>query len=325
MTQVHDETGARAAFAQAAGQLAASPLYRLLCGRVADDVIYEDERTFEYFVREGASFATGEDARAILTAVSYLLREREGRDQLAEYFPVLGGQRGPDERAFQLFRELLRDRRSRLAGWLTRTVVLDDPAGGIRVMGLLADYLRAAFADPVPVDLTCVGAAAGLELVADLITPGLLERHRVVRRLGVDLVPIDVRRPDELDWMLSSLLPEDVAGQERIQQAARLVEEGNVILTQRDAFEAAADPIRDDAVPILFGVSFLGGVDDPGRMDAVLRERSGDVIWVSDEESSVMSALGMGESLAGVAPATRVTRLSHYRDGKVVSVQQRLS
>ncbi len=320
-----DETGARAAFAAAADDLGASPLYRLLCRRVADDVLYEDERTFQYFVREGASFTAGEDAHQVLTAVTYLLREREGRDQLAEYYPVLGGRRPPDERAFQLFREVLRDRRSRLALWLSRPVTLDDPAGGIRVMGLLADYLAAAYADPVPIDLTCVGAAAGLELVADLITPGLLEGHQVVRRLGVDRVPIDVRSREELDWMLSVLLPEDLAGQDRIRQAARLVESGDVILTRRDAFEAAADPIRDDAVPVLFGVSFLCDVDDPSRLDAVLRRRAGDVIWVSDESARVMAQLGMGESLAGVAPATRVTRLSHYRDGEVVSIQQRVA
>lgn len=325
MVAVDDATGARRAFGLAGSRLAASPLYSLLCRRVAEDNLYEDERVFEYFVREGASFDGWEDARSVLTATSYLLRQREGRDYLAEYFPVLGGGRPPDERAFQLFREMLRDRRSTLAAWLNRSVVLDDPAGGARVMRLLDAYLGQAYADPVPLDLMCVGAAAGLELVADLLEPGLLQAHRVVRRIGVDLVPVDVRQPDELAWMLSYLLPEDVAGQERIRRAVKLIEDADVILTQRDAFVAAADPVREPAVQVVFGVSFLCGVEDPARMDEVLRSRDGDVLWVSDEDVMTMTRLGLGEGLEGVAEAARATRLTHYRDGEVVAIRQRIT
>ncbi len=322
---VDDETGARRAFELAARRLAASPLYSLLCRRVADDDLYEDERVFEYFVREGASFDGWEDARGVLTATSYLLRQREGRDYLAEYFPVLGGGRPPDERAFQLFREMLRDRRSTLAPLLHHSVVLDDPAGGARVMGMLDAYLGQAYADAVPLDLMCVGAAAGLELVADLLGSKLLSAHRVVRRIGVDLVPIDVRRPDELAWMLAVLLPEDVAGQDRIRRAARLIEDADVILTQRDAFAAAADPVREPAVPVVFGVSFLRDADDLERMDGVLRGRDGDVLWVNDEDAAAMTRMGYGEGLEGVDGMARVTRLTHYRDGEVVAIRQRIT
>ncbi|TWP33950.1 DUF2332 family protein [Leekyejoonella antrihumi] len=326
MAESEEEVSHRAAFANAAERLEHSPLYHLLCRRVAEDRLYE-EGTFAYFVREGAPLETWKDARKVLTATHSLLRERGGKDYLAEYFPVLGGHRPPDERAYQLFREFLRDRRSTIALRLGRPAVLNDPAGGTRVYALLTDYLRHAYADPVPVDLLCVGAAAGLELVADRLDPaeGLLRGHEVVRRLGVDLAPVDVARQDQLDWLLSFRLPEDVAGQVRTMRATQLLVDEGVVVDQRDAFRAAAAPVTAPAVPVVFGVSFLCSVEQPGRVHEVLRQREGDVIWISDEAAGVLTHLGLADDLEGVDPSSRVTRLMHYREGEIVGSHRQIT
>lgn len=315
--------GYQAAFAEAIEHVGHSPLYRELCRRVAGDRLYEDEGTFDYLAERGKPLTDWHGAHAVLVAVHSMLRDRRGRDELAEYYPVLGGHRPPDERVYQLFREFLRDRRSPLSLRMTWPALQDDPVHGLRVMRLLHSYLAVAYADPVPIDLLCLGAVAGLGLVADQLHPGehLLSGHSVVRRRGVDSDPWDVRDPDRLGWLLSGLAPEDVAGQERITRAARLLEPLGVVVMQHDPVDAALFAGEPGSVPVLFGSGVLSTLDHPGRLFDRLRRREGDTLWISDETAGDMRAIGMGSGLEQVAAQAAVTTLRHFRDGEQVDAR----
>lgn len=250
----------RAAFADAV-DVFDGPLFRSWCVAVAQET-GRDDGTLTAFESRGLRFTSWKAVQSLLRATSMELR-RAGEDlQLVDYFPVLGGQLPADDRAFQLWRELLRDRRGHLVRHLDGPVrPLNDPINGVRILSLLDDYLDETYAEPLTLELLCVGAAAGLELVADALTADvlppevvstgglraagdlpLLGRHSIVHRGGVDLEPLDPRDSATLDAMLSLLEPEEVDRQTRIRRAARLAQQQDIVVSKRDAFAAVAAP-----------------------------------------------------------------------------------
>lgn len=333
----------RAAFAEAV-DVFDGPLYRSWCRAVADEV-GRDDATLTAFESRGLRFENWKAVQSLLRATSMELR-RAGEDlQLVDYFPVLGGHLSADDRAFQLWRELLRDRRGHLVRHLAApTRPLNDPISGVRILSLLDDYLNEMYAEPLTLELLCVGAAAGLELVADALpadvlpadvpSPGgrgatgerpLLHRHSIVHRGGVDLEPLDPRDPVTVDAMLSLLEPEEVDRQTRIRRAAQLAQQQDIVVSKRDAFAAVAAPgFGFGRLPVVFGSSFLCSVPEPTRMDDVMRARYAEGIWISDEAAGVMRGVADDPELATAPPMARVTRLVHYRAGEAVAIRTRI-
>ncbi|NNG38097.1 DUF2332 family protein [Flexivirga sp. ID2601S] len=316
-----DVAQARAAFAAAADAFD-GPLYRHWCRTMAAET-GRDDRTFTAFGSYGLDFGDWRAAQRLLRVTSLELR-RAGRDHpLADYFPVLGGTLPPDGRSYQLWTELLRDRRGPIGRRLQEpSVPLNDPIAGLRIMRLLHSHLTQTYAEPVVLELLAVGAAGGLELVADGFQPGLLDGQHIVRRRGVDLDPLDTRDPQVRDEMLALLEPEDVAAQDRVQRAARLVAEQDIVVSRQDAFDAVSkEGFGFGRLPVVFGVSFLCGVDDPERMDQLMRARHAEGIWISDETAGVLARFVDDPQLRDVPPSTRVTRLAHYRGGEALAIR----
>jgi len=314
----------RAAFATAADRFSGQ-LYRRWCALAGGETGIDD-RTFTAFTAYGLDFRDWHAARHLLRATSLDLR-LTGRDKpLAAYFPVLDGTLAPDNRSYQLWTERLRDRRGPIGRLLQEDPVpLNDPAAGVRMLRLVDRYLRETFAGPVALDLVAVGAAAGFELVADSFDPELLAGQHIVARRGYDLHPLDPREEGVLDRMLSVLEPEQVAAQERVRRAARLVDEQDIVVSRRNAFEVvASEGFGFGRLPVVIGSSFLCSVDNRGLMDVLMGARHAEGIWVSDETVDVLRSVSHAPELRDAAPLTRATRLAHYRAGELHAETVRL-
>lgn len=312
MTDVVD---CRAAFA-AAAEVFSGPLYRHWCA-LAGAETGPDDRTFTAFTAYGLNFANWQSAQRLLRATSEELRSLGPSRPLVDYFPVLHGTLPPDGRSYQLWTELLRDRRGPIGRRLQETPLpLNDPQAGVRMLRLVTEHLQTMYAEPVTVDLVSVGAAAGLELVADSFEPDLLAGQHIASRRGYDLYPLHAREHGVLDRMLSQLEPEQVDAQARVRRAARLVDEQDIVVSRRDAFDVVAAPgFGFGRLPVVFGSSFLCMVDDRSRMDQLMRARHAEGIWISEEAAGVIRSVSDDPRLAEVAPGTRVRRLAHYRAG----------
>jgi hypothetical protein len=300
MTNVAD---CRAAFA-AAATMFSGPLYRHWC-TAASAEIAADDRTFTAFAAYGLDFGSWHGPQR----------------PLAGYFPVLSGTLAPDGRSYQLWTELLRDRRGPIGRRLQeRPLPLNDPQAGVRILRLVTEHLQAVYAEPVIIDLVAVGAAAGLELVADEFEPDLLAGQHIASRRGFDIRPLHPQESDTLDRMLSQLEPEQVAAQKRVQRAVRLVDEQDIVVSRRDAFDAvAAEGFGFGRLPVVFGSSFLCTVQDRRRMDDLMRARHAEGIWVSEEAVGVLRSVSDAASLRGAESSNRAVRLAHYRAGELLA------
>lgn len=309
----------RAAFA-AAAEVFTGPLYRHWCALAAAES-GPDDRTFTAFTAYGLDFADWRAAQRLLRATSLELRSAGADRPLAAYYSVLDGTLPPDGRSYQLWTEFLRDRRGPIGRLLQeRPVPLNDPAAGVRMLRLADRHLGETYAGPVSVELVAAGAAAGLELVADSFDPDLLAGHAISARRGYDLHPLDPRRAGVLDRMLAMLEPEQVAVQERVRRAARLVDEQDVVVSRRDVFDVvAAEGFGFGRLPIVFGSSFLCMVDDRRAMDELMRSRHAEGIWVCDEAVGVLQDVSDAPALRDAEPMARATRLAHYRAGQLIA------
>ena len=312
-------TDCRAAFA-AAAEIFDGPLFRHWCA-LAGAESGPDDRTFTAFSAYGLDYGDWRAVQQLLRATSLELRLVGHGRALADYFPVLDGTLRPDNRSYQLWTELLRDRRGPIGRRLQeKPVPLNDPAAGLRILRLVDRYLREAYADPVTIEVVAVGAAAGLELVADSFEPDLLAGQHISARRGYDLHPIDPRSDQMLERMLALLEPEQVAAQDRIRRAARLVDQQDIVVSRRDAFDVVAgEGFGFGRLPIVFGSSFLCTVDDRGRMDELMRARHAEGIWVSDESVAVLRSVSAAAELQDAPPMARATRLAHFRAGELLA------
>lgn len=314
-----DVADCRAAFA-AAAKVFEGRLYRHWCA-LAGAETGPDDRTFTAFASYGLDFADWHSAKRLLRATSEELRALGPTRPLASYYPVLHGSLPPDGRSYQLWTELLRDRRGPIGRRLQqRPLPLNDPQAGVRMLRLATEHLRTVYAEPVVVELVAVGAAAGLELVADSFEPDLLAGQHIAARRGYDLHPLHPREHGVLDRMLSQLEPEQVEVQARVRRAARLVDEQDIVVSRRDAFDVVtAEGFGFGRLPIVFGSSFLCQVEDRRRMDELMRARHAEGIWVSDEAAEVLRSVSDAAVLDDAAPRGRATRLAHYRAGELLA------
>lgn len=316
MSEVDD---CRAAFT-AAAKVFSGPLYRHWCATAGAET-GPDDRTFTAFAAYGLDFGNWQAAQRLLRATSEELRHLGQQRPLAGYFPVLNGTLPPDGRSYQLWTELLRDRRGPIGRRLQeRPLPLNDPQAGVRMLRLVSEHLQSVYAEPVIIDLVAVGAAAGLELVADEFEPDLLVGQHIASRRGFDTHPLHPQEGDTLDRMLAQLEPEQVAAQARVQRAVRLVDEQDIVVSRRDAFDVVAGAgFGFGRLPVVFGSSFLCMVDDRRRMDDLMRARHAEGIWVSEEAVSVLRSVSDAASLRDAEPSDRAVRLAHYRAGELLA------
>ncbi len=229
----------------------------------------------------------------LFAAVHYLLLGGLGHPLRAWYPDLAEGEARPVETAFPVFRELCLAHRSAIeqliATRLVQTNVLQ------RCSGLLPAFAR-AFQDGghQPLALIEIGPSAGLNLQWDRFfyrydhrddprdgsgtewgdptsgvrvecqartpLPELPHEIPVASRCGVDIHPIDVRDPDQVQWLRALVWPDHAGRQARITAAISIAREAAPELVAGDASRALPgliDRAPEDASLCIYGTHTL--------------------------------------------------------------------
>lgn len=316
MTGWYDAAATMRAFTAAVERHSRSPLYQSLCRGIGNGS-YVEREVFTGLAARGWPVVEAQDVENVLRAVHFAVLQRHGRDELAHYYPSVGGRLPPDPRCLQLFLEFVRDHRTLLLDTRFLPQEPNDPEPGWRMMHVLAAYAERA---PMQLDLLNLHARAGLEVVTDLVgQPGggsVLAPHRVVRRRGFDPAPQRLGDYRLRDWLLAQCAPDDAERWNRTSEAIDLTERLEVVVGQGDAVAVAGrfQPLPD-AAAVLFG-SDLGS--HLPALAAAVQQRSGRTIWLADDLAPAIAAISTDPHIGSLGHDVRVTLLREYADGGLV-------
>ena len=214
-------------FRRAERSFPSSPLYRRLVTGVAGD---------PRLLALAAQGRPGQAPEFLLLGAVHLLLGRRPDEPLARWYPDLSDQPAAGD-PFPAFRSFCLEHRDEVTGLVaTRLVQTNEPRRSAALLLGLATVVRA---DPRPFGLVEVGASAGLNLlydryrydfggglsVGDPAAPVVIRCPaegpvapplpaaipHPARRVGIDLHPVDVADPEEVQWLSALLSPEDGA------------------------------------------------------------------------------------------------------------------
>jgi hypothetical protein len=266
---------------------------------------------------------------------------REPDDELAAYYPTVGGGRAPDAGLRAALERFCAARGDRLEATLaTRRTQTNETA---RCAGLLPAF--AAVARGRPLAQIEIGASAGLNglwdryaydydgrpagdassplrIVCKLRGPSVppLDPPPVTWRAGIDLSPVDVHDPDDVRWLRACLWPDQPARHARLDAAlAVALEHGPVEIRRGDALALLPGVIESapaGALVCVFHTAALAYFTraQVAELHALLEGVQRDVAWVGGEAPGVL----LGEQHALGAPLEFA--LSAGRPGRLAQV-----
>jgi len=196
----------------------------------------------------------------------------------------------------------------------THSTQTNEPARTATILPLLAQL-------PQPLALVEVGASAGLCLHPDryriryddaepvgppespvrieVSTQGTVPVPAVMPtvawRGGVDLHPLDVRRPEDLDWLLACVWPEHRQRRERLLAASQIASGVPVELLRGDLVATIDELLAEvpaEVTPVVFHSAVLAYLDESARRafaEKMLRHDR--VVWISNEGPGVVPGL----------------------------------
>lgn len=253
-----------------------SPLYERLSLGIADD---ESVQQLARYRRRGQP-----PANLIFGAVHYLLL-RGVEDELAEFYPSLGGARTADDKAYPLFARFCRAHQAKIVEIIAERVTNTNEVGRSALLAPAFDM--AARLGRAPLGLIEIGSSAGLNLNFDRYgyryldpagtprlerwaesslvlkctlrgagAPGLGETPPPVgSRIGLELQPIDVTREEERLWLKALVWPERLDRLARLDGALRIalahpprIKGGDAVLHLAKAVAA----VPPDQVPCVY-------------------------------------------------------------------------
>ena len=206
-----------------------SPLYERLSLGIADD------RALQAMAEKRK---TGQPpANLILAAVQYLLLSGV-EDDLADYYPSVGGTRPVDDKAFELFRAFCQNHEAEIVEIIAKRVTNTNEVG--RSALLAPAFQIVSNLANAPLALIEIGSSAGLNLNFDRYGYRYLDEAGAPRlerwldasfvlqctligagapalssspppvgsRLGLELQPIDITREEERRWLKALVWPE---------------------------------------------------------------------------------------------------------------------
>jgi len=272
-----------------------SPLYAVLTAHVAGD------RSLLEFA---AKAKKGQPpANLLLGSVHYLLAACGGSDELAGYYPSLGGAREPDGDTARLFAEFVWDRESELLDLMLANVTNTNEVA--RAALLLPGLLEAAREAQKPLALVEIGPSCGLVLCWDKYryqygdlelgdpnsTVTLAPELRgppppiksplpdVASRTGLEMHPVDLTDPHTIAWQRALIWPEHQDRAARFDQAIEVARTTEMEIIAGDAVETISDVIacipEDQAICVHH--SFAAYQIPPKRrrvLSEILREAS---------------------------------------------------
>ncbi|WP_336030579.1 DUF2332 domain-containing protein [Geodermatophilus sp. FMUSA9-8] len=124
----------------------------------------------------------------------------------------------------------------------------------------------------------------------------------VVARIGLDLDPLDVTDPDDLDWLRALVWPGPVEAErlQRLDAAAAIVAQEPPTLLAGDLLDRLDDALAlvpSGATPVVLHTAVLPYLDDDRRAAFVDRVRALPVRWVAQEGAGIVP--GTGQSYPG--------------------------
>ncbi len=114
----------------------------------------------------------------------------------------------------------------------------------------------------------------------------------VVTRIGIDLNPLDVRNPGDVEWLTTLVWPEHDARRARVRAAADLVAGEPPTLLTGDATERLGDALAlvpDGVTPVVFHSAVLNYLDVDARRSFVEQVTANDrLVWLANEGPGVL-------------------------------------
>jgi hypothetical protein len=239
---------------------------------------------------------------------------RDPDDELAAYYPTVGGTCAPDAALGPALTRFCAARGDRLVALLaTRHTQTNETA---RCAALLPAF--AAVAEDRPLAQIEIGASAGLNglwdhyaydydgraagdpdsplhiscrLLGSKVPP--LEAPPVAWRAGIDRSPIDVRDEEDVRWLRACVWPDQAARHERLAAALAVAREhGPVDIRRGDALGMLPGVIESAPAGALVCVfhtaTLIYLVDRVGELRKLLKGIERDVVWVGGEASGVL-------------------------------------
>lgn len=120
-------------------------------------------------------------------------------------------------------------------------------------------------------------------------------------RAGIDLNPLDVTNPDDVDWLTTLVWPEQEERRSRLAKAAQIAAANPPSLVAGDLTETIDDLIDqapEDTSVVVFHSAVLVYLPEDGRRSfaAHMRERDG-ATWISNEGAAVLPMLPGAEDV----------------------------
>lgn len=316
-----------------------SPLYERLSGAAAQDHV-----TLELL-------ASAPDERQrrpnlLFAAVHDLLLE-DATVPLARYYRSVGGHRTPDDGADEAFRSFLRDRRDEVVRRVSRHSTQTNEVG--RCAALWPALRLAAERLGGPIALVEPGCSAGLLLHLDRyrydlggsyagrasspvgIAPELLGAPPpagadpdIVRRIGIDLSPLDPADPGDGRWLQACVWPEHTERLAQLRTALEVAREHDDVETVAgdllEMLPGVLGDLPDGCLPVVFHSAALAYLDASGR-DTVIDTLANvgqrrDLAWIALEAPFVPPFADLAERAA--LPAGEIAfllGLSMWRGG----------
>lgn len=249
----------------------------------------------------------------LFTPVQYLLRTSATDHRLAEFYPTLGGMRSAGKSLVDAWRDFVTGHHDALVPLCGRAARQNDPQVWAQVRPGIT-WAATTHGDGRPVALIELGAAAGLGLLPDFyrfdygrvtigdgpvtlechlrgdLPPGLAEELEIAERIGLELDPIDAGRPDDADWLVSAVDPEETTKLVRLGGGLARVRDTEIDLRHGDMFDLlppALAEVPDDHLPIVYGASVVVDADEPARLPSLLTAAGRDLVWIMAEATWV--------------------------------------
>lgn len=313
-----------------------SPLYARLC-----EVAAESPELLALAARSAEA-----TPMVFLAAVhDELLRAPD--DELAAYYPTVGGTRAPDAALPEALVRFCAAREGRLAATLAaRRTQTNETA---RCAALLPAF--AAVAGGRPLAQVEIGASAGLNglwdhyaydyngtaagdpdsplrIACELRGGGRapLEPPHVAWRAGIDLSPLDLGDPADVRWLRACVWPDQAARHERLEAALAVAREhGPVDIRRGDALSLLPGVVESAPAGALLCVFHTATVayftrEQVEALSALLARVERDVAWVAGEAPGVLvgeagppgSPLHFAVSAGRPGHLAQVGRMGHH-------------
>ncbi|MGY0232532.1 DUF2332 family protein [Longispora urticae] len=270
---------------------------------------------------------------------------------LADYFPTLGGTRGPDPGMVEAFADLVATHGDRLAELCADAKPRsNDPSIAAVIRPALGRAALAAGGRPLA--LVEMGSAAGLALLPDFydydyypastgpsgvtgagaVTLGCEIRGDVpeqveldiARRTALELHPIRHDDPDAVRWLLSGIWPERTAELARVTAGLAALDTATIDWRAGDFFEELPRALADipaDLLPVVYGSSVLCCQKDRrGDLPALLAAAGRDLVWITKEHPEHALALVTDEPNPFAGEHTVVLTSVTYTAGRITEV-----